>query len=362
MGKRHCRHGNRGEGAGRRRGVHASTVSLLRHTAILIIGGAGALRGHHQRAERPFRRALGAEHLALPGFDGAFQHFAALARFWIRDANVRNREFAFGVEGGIGVAKADARMVDRPEAAPLKERAQLVDPQHRIQRRTVAGVGNDAGVLVFDFAAAVRDLPQHHPDRLQHVERLEAGNDQRAAVMLGYKAVGFDAGHHRDVTGSEKAVDMQPRTVEDRLDRRHDRDVIAEHREIADALALGLQHGQRRRRHCRLKPDAEKNDFAMRVRARQRQRVHRRIDHAYVGAVRLGLQQRLLRSGNAHRVAEGREDDFAALARWPRRRRSGPSAARIRDSRARAPIRCPWAACPRSRSGRSNGYGRRRPP
>ena len=63
------------------------------HAAILIIGGAGAFRRHHQRAKRRLRRARRAEHLALPRLDHALEHLAALAGFRIGDLHVRHCEF-----------------------------------------------------------------------------------------------------------------------------------------------------------------------------------------------------------------------------------------------------------------------------
>jgi len=89
---------------------------------------------------------------------------------------------------------------------------------------------------------------------------------------------------------TEEAVEPQIRAVENRLDRRHDRDVIAKDREVPDPLRLGLQDRQRGRRHRRLETEAEEDDLAARIGARQRESVHRRIDHPHVGPVGLSLQ------------------------------------------------------------------------
>ena len=63
----------------------------------------------------------------------------------------------------------------KPEPAPLEVRAQLEDLGHDRERRRVALVGDDALVLVLDLAAALGELGEDHPDRLEDVERLEAG-------------------------------------------------------------------------------------------------------------------------------------------------------------------------------------------
>ena len=74
---------------------------------------------------------------------------------------------------------------DEAEAAPLEVRPQLEHLGHHLERRRVALVGDDAPVLVLDLAAALGELAQDHLDRLEDVERLEAGDDQRLAVVGG---------------------------------------------------------------------------------------------------------------------------------------------------------------------------------
>src|SRR5579884_2360728 len=150
------------------------------------------------------RRAGGAEHLALPWLDDALQHLAALAGFRVGDPGVRHRELPLRVERGVLLPYPDAGMVDRTEAAPFKEFAQLVYFRDRPQRRGIARVRNDAGVLVLDLAAAFGELLQNHPDRLQDVERLEAGDDERPVVVLRHELERRRADDHRDVPRPEK--------------------------------------------------------------------------------------------------------------------------------------------------------------
>ena len=97
----------------------------------------------------------------------------------------------------------------------------------------VALVAHDAGVLVLHLAAALAELGEQHGDGLQDVERLEAGRHQRLAVLLGHEPVGPVADHRRDVAGPEEAVEAEVGRFEDGLDRRDDRDVVAEDREVA---------------------------------------------------------------------------------------------------------------------------------
>jgi len=106
----------------------------------------------------------------------------------------------------------------------------------------------------------------------------------------------------------EKPVQCQLGRAEDRLDRRNDCDVIAQQREIADALALGLQYRHGSARHCGLEAEGEEDDLLVRVVARDLQRVERRIDDAHVGPVRFGksispvLSMRLTQSDPASAI------------------------------------------------------------
>jgi len=99
-----------------------------------------------------------------------------------------------------------------------------------------------------------------------------------------------------------------PVEAEDRLDRRNDCDVIAQQREIAGSLALGLQYRHGSARHCGLEAEGEEDDLLVRVVARDLQRVERRIDDAHVGPVRFGksispvLSMRLTQSDPASAI------------------------------------------------------------
>src|SRR5215471_14647840 len=194
----------------------------------VVIRGAGAFRGDHQCAERSLRRTGRPEDLALMRLDDALQDFAALAGFRIGDLQIREREFSLGVEFRISLPDADAGMIDRSEAAPFKELAQLEDLIDCGQRGAIANACDDAGILVFDFAAPRVQLLEQHPHRLQDVERLEAGDDYRLAVVARDEIVRLDADHHADVTRSEESVEPQFRRIQNGLDRRNDRDVITE--------------------------------------------------------------------------------------------------------------------------------------
>ena len=100
-------------------------------------------------------------------------------------------------------------MIDRTQAPPFEKLAQLEHFGQGRERLFVAVFGHDALVLILDFAAALAKLLEHHPERLQKVERLEAGDDDGPAIMIGDEIVRPVADHHADVTGAEEAVEIQ---------------------------------------------------------------------------------------------------------------------------------------------------------
>ena len=61
------------------------------------------------------------------------------------------------------------------------------------------------------------------------------------------------------------------------------------------------------------KPSPKNTISRSRMFSCERERVHRGIDHAHVGAVGLGLQQAFFGARHAHRIAEGGENDLGTL-------------------------------------------------
>ena len=137
------------------------------------------------------------------------------------------------------------------------------------------------------------ELGEEHLDRLQDVQRLEPGRRRPACrSRAGMNSNGRAPITRRDVPGADEAVELQVGRVEQRAQRRHDRDVVAEAGEVPYALGLRARisvsavDGR-----GRLEADREEHDLALGVLAGDRQRVQRRVDHPHVGARGLGLQQ-----------------------------------------------------------------------
>ena len=88
-----------------------------------------------------------------------------------------------GVEGGELGAQLERALRDEAEASPLEVRAELEHLGQDLERPRVALVADHPRVLVLDLAAALADLGEQHGDRLEDVERLEAGGHERLAVL-----------------------------------------------------------------------------------------------------------------------------------------------------------------------------------
>ena len=115
--------------------------------------------------------------------------------------------------------------------------------------------------------------------------------------------------HRRHVPRPHEAVEPQVGRLQQRPQRRHDQHVVAHAGEVPDALGLGALQRQRGRGGGGLEADREEHHLAVGVLAGDPQRVERRVDHPHVGALGLRLEQRPLGAGDAHHVAEAREDD-----------------------------------------------------
>ena len=211
--------------------------AALPHPAVIVVGGAGALRGHHAGAERRFRRAGAAEQPAVGRLLGAAQDRRAVAGLVALGRDIGFVEAALGIERREFILEAERRIGDVAEAAPFEVAPQLEDARHRLLGAQIAVAGDRADILVLDLGAALVELAHQHQDRLQDIDRLEAGDRDRLAVLLGEELVGLAADDDRDMRRPEEAVDLDGaelahrRRLEDRGDRRRGEHVIAEHRE-----------------------------------------------------------------------------------------------------------------------------------
>ena len=281
---------------------------------------ARAFAAHHARTYRVLGRADRAEDLAVLRPLHAAQNGAALAGLVVGHALVVDLEAACSVEGRVLLTQLQGRIGNDAKPAPLEFAAQFEHLGHAVLRLEVAVARHRARELVFHNGTALVHLPHQHQDRLHHVQRLEARDHHGLSVFLGKEFIRSAADHGGHVCRTDEAVDRHGTPLahfgrlQDMADGRGREHMAGQHAEILQLLLLGLLHRQCRGRRRGLEADGKKHHLALRIVARNLQRVQRRIHHADVAAARLGLQQREpVGSGNAQRVAVGAQDHAAIL-------------------------------------------------
>ena len=199
-------------------------------------------------------------------------------------------------------------MRDEAEAAPLEVGSQLHRLADRLRRHHVAVPRNHARVLVLHLGTALRQLHHEHVDGLQDVQRLESGHHHGLAVVTGDELVRPAADHRGHMPRPDETVEPQIRRVQDGLDRRDDRHVIAEHREVLQPLRRGADHRHRGGRRGGLEPDRHEHDLLVRVLPGDLQRVQRRVHHPDIGALGVGVEEGAAAARYPHHVAERGHD------------------------------------------------------
>ena len=179
-----------------------------------------------------------AEQLALGRLQHAFEHLAALRRLRIGDPDARHAEAPLGIPVGVAVADAQRRLRDEAEAAPLEVRAAARTPRPwpraprgcpPTARRACTGSRPPRGRPASCRSSITIDCRMSSGSK--------PGHDDRLALVARDPLVGPAADHRRDVAGPDERVEPHVGRIEDRADGRDDRDVVAEDREVRDALA-----------------------------------------------------------------------------------------------------------------------------
>ena len=219
----------------------------------------------------------------------------------------------------VGLGQGQCRGGDLAEAAPLEAFTAREDLRHHRLGAVIAPGRDGAPILVLDVRAALVDLAHQHQDRLQNVQRFEAGDHHRLAMRVCTETVGVRADDHADVRGSDEPVDghgFGGADVEDRPHRGRREHVVAEHGEVLQPLAFCSEHGEGRGRRRGLEADGEEHHLPCRVRSRQGEGVAHGVDHAHVGTSGAGLEQALAAAaGHAQHVAVGTQDDLGVFRR-----------------------------------------------
>ena len=269
-----------------------------------------------------------------------------------------------GVPGGELVGRAAGRCAGSARVRATRSRRAPRRP--RPSRRAPPGCRPRGRRAPYSFSTSARPSRSWRSsiaDRLQDVDRLEAGDDDRPAVLLATKPYGRVPMTVETWPGPTKpsiAVSGESRIARSAGPIRT---WLQKTEKFRTPLLPRAQQRQRGRRRGRLEADGEEDDLALGLAPRELERVERRVDDAHVGAARLRLEQRAAPPArHAEHVAEGREGHRRAARRARSRRRRGPSGSRRPGSRGRARTRPRRAGARRARAGRSRACARRRPP
>src|SRR5271163_1790446 len=181
---------------------YASAHRRDRAATILIVGGARALGRYHARADRTARRACSAEDCTIGGFLHTADDRRALAGRVLRRLLHLDGKAPFGVVFSIGGFNAQSAVRQFPQAAPLEAWTEFKYLGDQTLRLGVTVASNSARELILDAAAAGIQLLHQHADCLHYVERLAAGDHDRALILLGEILIRSAANHGADMGGS----------------------------------------------------------------------------------------------------------------------------------------------------------------
>ncbi len=155
-------------------------------------------------------------------------------------------------------------MRDRADAAPVAVHG-LKDALDDRLGRLVAFVGHRAGYAFLTSTSPFSSICTVSQDTLDQIERLEPGDRDRDAVLLGNGRV-FPVAHHRaDMPGGQKTLHPVVRRAQNGMHGRWNAHVGDQHRIILQPQRLGLQHAHGVGRSGGLETDGEENHLFIRV-------------------------------------------------------------------------------------------------
>src|SRR5579859_193100 len=251
-----------------------------------------------------FRCAFTAKQLALRRLEHPLQNFATLGRPRIGHPDAGHVEALLGVPLRVFVTNTQRRLRYEAKPPPFEIWAELKHLCHGPQRGVIAFPRHHAFVLVFHFCFAGPQLAKDHHDGLQHVQRLETGNDNGFPFVHGDPFIRTAADHCRNVSRPDERIQPHIGGVENRADGRNDGHMVAEDRKVLDALGPGANERKRCGWRGGLEADGEEHNMFVRIGPGQLQRVRRRVHDANIGAARLVLQRAAVCSRHTHHVAE----------------------------------------------------------
>ena len=241
----------------------------------------------------------------------AAQDFAADADVRLERGDLGDVEELLGVVRGELLAQAVAAHRDGADAAPLAV-AHLEDFADELLRGQIAGLVEDARVLVFDDGAALFELLDGH----QHALRMSSGSKPvttMGALIARADGEVFAVAHDgADVAGAEESLHAIFRRGEDGFERGRDEHVRDQQRDVGHLLFAGAPGEHGIGGGGGFEADGEEDDLFVGIGAGDLEAVQRRVDDAHVAAVGLDGEEVAIGAGHAQHVAKGAEDDVGA--------------------------------------------------
>jgi len=227
--------------------------------------------------------ALFAEGPTLGRLDGSAKDVAGTAEGRLLGVDAGDLEPLFGVEVAVCGAEAPAALGDDADATPGAI-GDFKDLGEKLLGGSVAVVGDDAAVGVFDFVAALLELEDGAADSIEQVEGLEAGDYERDLIFFGEGRVLPVAHHAADVAGEQKSPEPGCRRLKDGFDGGGNEDVGDEDGEVPEATAFGDMDAHGVGGSGGLESYAEEDYLFVGMLQGQIDGVERRIDDADVAA------------------------------------------------------------------------------
>src|ERR1017187_9089806 len=237
----------------------------------------------------------------------AAEDFATDAYLRLKCGDLRNVEELLRVVCCELFAQAIAALRDCADAAPLAV-GHLEDLADQFLRREVAGLVEDARVLVLHQCASFLELLDGHQRPFENVQGLESGHNDRRLVARANWDVLAVPHHGAHVTRTEKSLHEVLRRRENCFECRRHQHVRDQQRHVGHLLFAGAPREHRIGRGGGLEANGKEDDLFGRVCTRNLQAVQRRVNDAHIAAFGLDREQVTVRSGHAQHVAKRAED------------------------------------------------------
>jgi len=144
---------------------------------------------------------------------------------------------------------------------------------------------------LFDFRAAFFQLHDEHADRFKKINRLETADDDGNLKFTHQLLVFAKANDRAHMARRNETLHAIPRRTQQGANRRRHQHVRREDAEILQAKPFSLQNRHSVGGSGGFESHSKENDFAIRLRARQLNRVRWRVHDAHITTLSLDVKQ-----------------------------------------------------------------------